>query len=213
MLNFFFIRRYRYDVLNYVRSVYFDDRIRYSLDLDSDMPSTLNVKYSERDEEPTNAPDVKFSYGDSDSERGDDFDPYAVSLEMQSRLAEEPDAGPWTAAINRTFVQKLRCYILERGLVEADVYKAALMDRRLFSKMMSNDGYKPSKDTVLALIFALRLSWSEATDMLERAGYSLSHSIKRDIMIEYFIIEGIYNLRNVNAFLYHMGEKIIGRDC
>jgi hypothetical protein len=87
------------------------------------------------------------------------------------------------------------------------------MDRRLFSKIICNDNYKPSKDTALALIFALRLSLSEAMDMLERAGYTLSHSIQRDIIIEYFIKEKVYNLNNINAFLYNMGEKIIGRNA
>jgi hypothetical protein len=85
------------------------------------------------------------------------------------------------------------------------------MDRRLFSKIISNKEYKPAKDTVLALIFAMQLDLNEANDLLDRAGFTLSHSIKRDVILEYFIKEGVYNLNNINAFLFKMQEKIIGR--
>ena len=103
-------------------------------------------------------------------------------------------------------------YIREKDLTEPEVYKAAQIDRRLFSKIISNKDYKPSKDTVLAFIFALRLTLGEGKDLLERAGYTLSHSIRRDIILEYFIKERVYNLNNINAFLYNMSEKIIGRN-
>jgi hypothetical protein len=87
------------------------------------------------------------------------------------------------------------------------------MDDSMFNaKMLCNRDYQPSKDTVLALIFALKLSLNEAKDLLERAGYTLSHSIRRDIILEYFIKEGVYNLNNINAFLYNMNEKVIGRN-
>ena len=147
----------------------------------------------------------------------DQYNLSEVSREIAKRLK---DGMPWKtlgevgglrSATKLTFVQKLKQYIKERDLKETDVYKAALMDRRLFSKMICNDGYQPSKDTAFALIFALKLSAFEAEDLLSRAGYAFSHSIQRDIIIEYFIIQGKYNLNNVNAFLYSMNEKIIGR--
>ena len=110
-----------------------------------------------------------------------------------------------------SFVNKLEQYIRDKNLEVRDVYKKANIDRRLFSKMLCKRDYQPSKDTVLALIFAMQLNSTEAKDLLERAGYTLSHSIRRDIIIEYFIKEGVYTLNNINAFLYNMGEKVIGR--
>ena len=77
--------------------------------------------------------------------------------------------------------------------------------------MVSNRDYKPSKDTAIALAFALRLSLDEANDLLSRAGYTFSHSNKRDIIIEYFFREGIFNLMDVNEVLYRLDQKIIGR--
>ena len=156
----------------------------------------------------TSAGEIKYS---SRGKPSDSFDPSLVASLMTSYLQERTPIQPLAATTNLTFVQKLEQHIRNKHLVEADVYKAALMDRRLFSKIICNNNYKPSKDTALALVFALKLNLGEAKDLLERAGYTLSHSIQRDIIIEYFIKERIYNLNNINAFLYNMDEKIIGR--
>ena len=167
------------------------------------------IKYSIR-------PDKKSSYSTilySDRERKNDvFDANLVASAMQSHLSESTPAVSLMDGANISFVKKLEMLIKERNLAVSEVYKAANMDRRLFSKITCNSDYQPSKDTVLALIFALKLSHPEAIDLLERAGYTLSHSIKRDIILEYFIKERIYNLNNINAFLYNMNEKIIGRN-
>ena len=113
---------------------------------------------------------------------------------------------------DQTFVDKLLYYISKKELNASQVYKAAHVDKRLFSKIISNREYCPSKDTVIALALALELSLSEATDILSRAGYSLSHSNKRDIIIEYFFSEKIFALIEINETLYLLGQKIIGRE-
>ena len=77
---------------------------------------------------------------------------------------------------------------------------------------MSNAEYKPSKDTVIALAFALKLTLKETEDLLARAGYTFSHSNKRDVIIEYFFREGIHNLIDINEVLYRLNQKIIGRN-
>ena len=115
------------------------------------------------------------------------------------------------ANTNMSFVDKLLEHINSRHMRDSDVYKAAQLDRRLFSKIVSDRAYKPAKDTCIALSLALRLSLPEAEDFLSRAGYVLSHSSKRDVVIEYFFRERIYNLNDVNEILYRLGEKAIGR--
>ena len=76
---------------------------------------------------------------------------------------------------------------------------------------MSDRQYKPSKDTVIAISIALKLRLDEANDLLSRAGYALSHSNKKDVIIEYFFREQIYNLDDINSVLFNLGQKIIGR--
>ncbi len=115
------------------------------------------------------------------------------------------------SALNLTFVDMLTRYINMRGWRDSKVYKAAQIDRRLFSKIMSDREYKPAKDTVLALAIALELTLQQTNDLLDRAGYTLSHSNKRDVIIEYFIREGVHNLADINGVLHKFDQKIIGR--
>lgn len=114
-------------------------------------------------------------------------------------------------SVNQSFVDRLLHYINEKGVRDSEVYKAAQVDKRLFSKMVSNREYKPSKDTAIALALALELSLEEASDLLSRAGYTFSHSNKRDIVIEFFFRERVYNLMDVNDVLYRLNQKLIGR--
>ena len=113
--------------------------------------------------------------------------------------------------VDQTFVDVLLQYIRVKGVRDSAVYKAAQVDKRLFSKMVSNREYKPSKDTAIAFALALKLSLDEANDILSRAGYTFSHSNKRDIIIEFFFREKIYNLFDANEVLHNLNQKLIGR--
>ena len=157
------------------------------------LPSRSNTKYSDR------------------ATATDSFDPKRVADTMRSHLNDSGSTPLVLLNTNVSFVNKLEQHIRNKRMDSTDVYKAAHIDRRLFSKIICNRNYLPSKDTVIAFVFALKLNLYEANDLLERAGYSLSHSIRRDIIIEYFIREGVYNLNNINAFLFNMNEKIIGK--
>ena len=110
-----------------------------------------------------------------------------------------------------SFVDKMQEYIRTKNLRDVDVYKAAQIDRRLYSKLMSDHTYKPSKDTCVAIALALKLSMDQAKDLLTRAGYALSHSNKRDLAIEYCFADCIYDVNDVNELLYHLDLKTMGR--
>lgn len=116
-------------------------------------------------------------------------------------------------SIDRSFVDKMLEHINKKQLKDSVVYKAAQVDRRLFSKIVSDRTYKPAKDTCIAFALALQLPLDDANDLLSRAGYTLSHSSKRDVIIEYFIREQIYNLNDINDVLYRLGQKVLGREC
>ena len=130
-------------------------------------------------------------------------------------LIEEPSEEDLIAELEKarrkTFTETLMWYIAKTGKTDSAIYNSALMDRRLFSKIMSDRNYKPSKDTAVALVLALHLNLEQAEDLLKRAGYSLSHSNKRDIVIEYFIREEVYDLMVINDVLHKLEEKKIGR--
>ena len=114
-------------------------------------------------------------------------------------------------AINKSFVDILIIHMRRQNLHPTTVYGNAQIDRKLFSKIVSDKEYKPSKDTAIALVLALNLTLDEANDMLSRAGYTFSHSNKRDIIIEYFIRERLYDIDDINDVLFKLGQKTLGR--
>lgn len=166
-----------------------------------------DIKYSERG-------DVRYSISDTDDipTQGDKFRKDAVEqLFALYSLNSGSLNKKLDTTLNLTFVDMLTRYINMKGWRDSKVYKAAQIDRRLFSKIMSDREYKPAKDTALALAIALELTLQQTSDLLDRAGYTLSHSNKRDVIIEYFIREGVHNLADINEVLYKLDQKIIGR--
>ena len=166
-----------------------------------------DIKYSERE-------DVRYSFDDTDNipAKGDKFRKDAVEqLFALYSLNNASLNKQLDSTLNLTFVDMLTRYINMKGWRDSKVYKAAQIDRRLFSKIMSDREYKPAKDTALALAIALELTLQQTNDLLDRAGYTLSHSNKRDVIIEYFIREGVHNLSDINEVLYKLDQKIIGR--
>lgn len=97
-----------------------------------------------------------------------------------------------------------------KGLSDVEVYKNANLDRKLFSKIRSSNGYTPSKRTAIALAIALELSLSEAEDLLKKAGYALSHSSKFDLVVKYFIKEKKYNIQEINSVLFSYDLPLLG---
>ena len=126
-----------------------------------------------------------------------------IAAPRRANLAEVLDG------LDEPFPELLMRLIDEREMTDVEVYKRAGMSRQLFSKIRSSADYRPAKKTVIALAVALRLSLEETQMLLERAGFALSHSSKADVIVEYFIVNEMYDVIAINEALYSFDQPLL----
>lgn len=109
-----------------------------------------------------------------------------------------------------TFQQRLLKLIDSSGMDDVTVYKKANIDRKVFSRIRCKADYKPKKKTAVAFAIALELDMPTMLDLLSRAEIAFSPSNKFDLIVSYFITNGIYDIFEINAALFKYGQPILG---
>jgi len=125
--------------------------------------------------------------------RADDYD----GLEGLLRSREE------------TFSEHLLSLLKERDGKDSEVYKRAEISRQLFSKILSDRDYQPTKRTAIQLAIGLQLNVPQTQKLLETAGFVLTRSSRADLVVQYFIEKGIYNVTIINVALSDSGLPLL----
>ncbi len=118
-----------------------------------------------------------------------------------AELLKKADAG---------FTETLFKHIDKTGKKDSEIYKRANLSKQHFSKIRNNPNYKPTKATALALAVALELDLEETKDLIGRAGFALTNSSKFDLIVQYFIEQGNYNVVEINMTLYEFDQSLLG---
>lgn len=108
------------------------------------------------------------------------------------------------------FSEALLQLLNQKNLSNTECYKRANIDRKHFSKILSDRNYHPAKKTVLALALALRLNRDETEAFLRKAGYALSASSRFDIIVGHAIDCGFYDVLSINEILFRYDQELLG---
>lgn len=110
-----------------------------------------------------------------------------------------------------TFGQRLAYYLHKKKLESTMVYNAVFMDRKHFSKLLSDKIKNPRRGTILALAIGMKLTVSETRDLLSHAEYSFDPNINlTDTIVEAFIEREIYDIVRINYSLLTHNQPQLG---
>ena len=109
----------------------------------------------------------------------------------------------------KTFSEYLLDLLKERNGKDSEVYKRAEVSKQLFSKVLNNPDYQPTKSTAIQLALGLQLDLPQTQKLLEKAGYTLTRSSKTDLVVRYCIERKIYNVTFINEALYDCGLPLL----
>ena len=125
-------------------------------------------------------------------------------------LKKEPklDLIKLSERLETTWCSDLFWIIDEKGYKDSEVYKRAGISKQTFSKLRKDIDYHPKRDTAIQLCFGLKLNLDQALDLLAKAGFTLSNSSKRDLVVKYFLENEIYDINEINYVLYEFKLEI-----
>lgn len=112
--------------------------------------------------------------------------------------------------LDESFSKKLFMLIDSKGMTDVECYKKANVSRQTWHKIISDPKYRPSKNTVISLAIALKLSYEQTDSLLESVGYALSSSIIFDVIIKYFLVNEKYDIFEIDSTLLKYDQVTLG---
>lgn len=104
-----------------------------------------------------------------------------------------------------TFGEYLQQLINRKGMTNKEVYHASNLTKQYFSKVINNKVACPAKEKLLCIAVALKLNIDETRDFLLHAGYAISPYSITDLVFEYYIRSGEYDVCKISFALEDLG--------
>lgn len=136
-------------------------------------------------------------------ELADSMEDVEFDDEHESKLTER------LRHLSDTFSEYLFYLIEDKGMDNVEVYKRAIVDKKVFSKIKNDPNYHPQKMTAMCLCVGAKLNLDETKDLLARAGYALSPCEMTDVIFAYFIENEIYDMIELDIQLEEHGQKCL----
>ncbi|MFI3271300.1 MAG: RNase III inhibitor [Pseudomonadota bacterium] len=153
----------------------------------------------------------KVSTPQQSSDESEEADTNVITYHHGDICQSSPALSDRLQRLESPFSVQLMHFIHTKGKNEVEIYKKANIDRKLFSKIRSNDDYTPSRHTCLALAIALELDIEEVNILLKSAGFALSNSYKSDVIVQFFIEQKNYNIFEINEALFYYDQTTLGK--
>ena len=107
-------------------------------------------------------------------------------------------------SVTKTFSSEVSRRVEEQFAKASAFYLPAGIDKRTYHKIRADYLYRPSRDTAVKCCLGLGLDEKEAQELLRLAGYALSLSDPKDLVILFCLENGIRDLASVNCLLDSM---------
>jgi hypothetical protein len=127
-----------------------------------------------------------------------------LSAMLDSFLKDKRDRATFSSSLERLRVEK--------DMTPSQLYKGAWIDKKLYSKIIGDRNYRPSKNTVIAFGFSLKLTKTGMDELLETAGFLLNNNSVFDLVIWFCLENYLYDLHDVNALLLQVDQKVLCKE-
>ena len=132
-----------------------------------------------------------------------------VYLELKEEYISRNPVKSFTFEKSISFYECLSKHLNNKGMSEPDLYNAVGISRQTFYKIKYEEGYIPRRRTVFYFILILQLNSLQANELLSLAGYQFNPMSNVEQYIKYCIENGLYNIDEINDYLYDNFNDIL----
>lgn len=123
---------------------------------------------------------------------------------------EKNSSNKTPLSVENAFSSVLFKLINEKEISDEECYKKANIGKQTWSKIINDNEYMPTKNVAIAFAIALKLTFEETQRFLAIFGFTLCRNSKFDIIIEYFLLKGEYDIFLINETLFKFDQVCLG---